>query len=377
MKELAQKFKPHHFVYVLAGGFLLFGALSFNPLAGGQPFFNNTDNFVLFADRGITLEQETQVSSGDLGSNNKLDIQKDNIINSNLFAKEITIDKDTTINGNASFNKINLKKESEILGTTTSSVNLPIADLPDIPEFPIGAQGFVFRGENNALEPGSYQDILLEKDARLVLVGGTYNLRKLELKENSVLVYSSTTTLNVKQELKTRQHIAVLPGQNLASDDLQINFPDEKPVHFGSDSFLNFKLRAPNANVKLGERTTFRGQVLAREIKVNKNSILSRDSSVVLQPKLEDLIKTEEGERLVVNQIIIQLTAEGTPEDAFEIAVFINGNIVGTIPSINLYQIAVRTATFAELENAIQQIKNQQNPKIKNVSKNNIMNLIQ
>ena len=153
--------RPHHIISVLAFGGIVLAAVNFNS----QPLFQNTDNFVLFAQEEIKLEQGVQISSGDLGSNKKIDIEKDAIINGNLFADRISIDKNTTINGNASFNKLQIKKESEILGTQTKPIQLPIVNLPEIPEFTIGTQDFKFEGENNTLPSGNYRNITIEKNS--------------------------------------------------------------------------------------------------------------------------------------------------------------------------------------------------------------------
>jgi len=173
--------------------FVIFSGLVFNGnlFAGEEPLFDSLDNFVLFAQEEIKIEQGVQISSGDLGSNKEINIEKDAIINGNLFAHEITIDKNATVNGNASFNKLKLHKDSQILGTQTKPIQLPIANLPEIPEFTIGIQDFRFEGQNNALSSGNYRDIILEKDSRLTLEGGIYNLNKLELKENSTLIFNA------------------------------------------------------------------------------------------------------------------------------------------------------------------------------------------
>lgn len=406
MKDIIKDIKLHHIFSLLAAG-----GIAFVMIFNSQPLFENTDNFVLFAQEEIKLEQGVQISSGDLGSNGKIDIEKDNIISGNLFADEITTDKNTTINGNVSFNNLKTHKEIKILGTQTKPVRLPIANLPEIPEFSVGTQDFKFEGQNNTLAVGSYRDIILEKNSRLVLNGGTYNLRKLELKDNSTLIFNAPTMLNIQFKFKGQKHIAILPGQNLKPTDLAINYlgirakteKEEKeddndeinalqddqekkglqagkigrPVVFGKDSFLNFKLLAPKASIHIGEFSTMRGQILGRKVKVEKNSILSLDITTSLQPKLSEIISTDDGARFVVNQIILQLTPNGTLDDANAIANTINGKIVGIIPSINLYQISVQTAMARELDILIQQLVSQQNPKIKNVSKNIILNLIQ
>ena len=370
---------------------------SFTQLAAlkppSQPLFSSLDSFVLFAEKEITLEQETQISSGDLGSNNKLDIQKDTIVNGNLFAKEITIDKNTQINGNASFNKLKLHKESQVLGATTTPISLPIANLPQIPSFPIGAQDFTFQGTltSNILSSGNYRNIILEKNSRLILTGGTYNLRKLELKENSILIYNSSTTINIQFKLKGQNHTSILPGNNnLSATDLFIKYlgikpendkekedddieiesimdaQDKKdfksgkvgrPIIFGKDSFLNFKLLASKANVKIGEQTTFRGQIFGRKIRVGKSSVLSREDFLFKTVTSADIVTDPDGGVYPINTVLVSLTSTSTFDNALQVASVVGGKIVGLVASINLYQIEMPAKTITELEVVINSLR--------------------
>ncbi|KKS37756.1 MAG: hypothetical protein A3G49_05610 [Candidatus Sungbacteria bacterium RIFCSPLOWO2_12_FULL_41_11] len=103
--------RAHHLLSFLAAGGVALAALNFSG-SNTQPLFNSSDSFVLFASEEVKIEEGTQISSGDIGSNKTIDVQKDAIINGNLFADKITLDKNTTINGNVSFNKLQIKKEN-------------------------------------------------------------------------------------------------------------------------------------------------------------------------------------------------------------------------------------------------------------------------
>src|SRR3989338_2070063 len=225
MERIRGKVKKHHIISAFAVSGLAAAFFNFNS----QPLFQNTDYFVLFASEELKLEQDVQVSSGDLGSNKNLDIEKDVIISGNLFADRTTIDKNTAINGNASFNKIKLHKDAQILGIQTKPVQLPIANLPEIQAFNIGTQNFNFTGATNTLAAGNYRDIVVEKSSRLELSGGIYNLRKLELKENSTFVFNASTTINIQFKLRGKDRVSVFPDLNLKPDDLKINYLGIKP----------------------------------------------------------------------------------------------------------------------------------------------------
>jgi len=389
--------KPHLVASLLVASGLVLAAASSSQSAN-SPLFSDLDQFVLFTEEEMTFEQDVQISSGDLGANGKLDIQKEVIISGDLFADRITIDKKTTINGNASYNELDIKKDAQILGTQTKPVQLPIIQLPDVPAFQVGTQDFKFQGQDNTLPSGSYKDVILEKDSKLILAGGTYNLNKLELKENSTLIFNAPTTLNIQFKLKGQQKTSILPGQNLSPTDLTINYSgiaakqekeddDEeidqlltnqekkdlqeeeigRPILFGKDSLLNFKLLAPKAKVNLVEQTTFRGQILAMKIKVEKDSILSRELTGVKIAKQEEIITDPGGGVYPINILLVSLTPDATLEDALKVAQSINGRIVGSVNSINLYQIEIKTRTIEELEDIINTVRSRTDLKVDGV----------
>ena len=379
--------KPQYIVSAIAIGGIAFAATNFsNPL-----LFQNTENFVLFAQEEIKLEQGVQVSSGDLGANEEIDIQKDAIINGNLFADKITLDKNTVINGNVSFNKLKLHKEAQILGTQTKPVQLPIAVLPDIPDFQIGTQDFKFTGENNTLSAGSYSNITLEKQSRLTLTGGIYNLNKLELRENSTLIFNAATTLNIQFKLRGKDRISILPGLNVKPDDLKINYLGIRPKHekedkedddeeiesemddkekkehkdrkigrpivFGQNSFLNFKLLAPKASVHIEKETTLRGRILARKIKIGKDGILSKEEAFVKESDPAKIVTDPGGNRLFANEIIVLFSDSVTDAEIEQILGILGARITGIMEQPKIYKFEVNTATITALLSAIEEIK--------------------
>ena len=383
MHQAIKSLKFSHIISALAVGGFAFTMLNGN----NPPLFNNLDNFALFAQEEVRTEQEVQISSGDVGSNKKIDIDKDVIVTGNLFAKEVAIDKNSTINGNASFNNLKLHKEAQILGTQIKPVSLPIANFPDIPNFQVGTDDFKFTGQDNILAAGNYRNIVLEKNARLHLSGGIYNMSKLFLEEGVVLIFSAAATLNIRQELFAQQNVSILPDRNVAFDGLIINYLGKRgndrsrqrdqgiaPIQIGKRAFLNMKLLAPSADIHIGEEATIRGQVVARKIRIGKGTVVSRDIASSLQPRPADIITTDEGASFVKNQVIIKLVPNAAISDAMIIAKSVNGSMIGIIPSINLYQLLVPTETVEELENTIEIIKN--NSLVKVATKNNMTSLI-
>ena len=398
MEHIKKHVKKHHIISALAAGGIALAAINFS----GPPLFESLESFVLFAEEEIRLEQGVQVSSGDLGSNGKIDIEKDVIVNGNLFADRVIIDKNTIINGNASFNKLKLHKDSQILGIQTKPVQLPIANFSEVPDSQVGTQDFRFEGRNNTLTAGSYKDIILEKNSRLELSGGIYNLHKLELKDSSTLIFNASTTLNIQFKLRGKDRVSILPGLNLKPDDLKINYlgirpkkekeereddDDEinsemddkekkdhkvgkigRPAVFGKNSFLNFKLLAPKASVHIGKESMIRGQILARKIKIGKEGILSLKFYFSIPSKPEDLVEVE-GIKLFINVVEVNFIDSATFEDALRVAELINAKILGFGSVTNLYAFEIPARIVQELEAAIAKVEALNDTKIEDVSK--------
>ena len=276
----------------------------------------------------------------------------------------------------------------------------------------VGTQNFKFEGATNTLTAGSYRDIIVEKNSRLVVEGGIYNLRKLELKNGAVLIFNASTTINIKVSLRGHDKVSILPGLNVQFDSLTINYSgikkdtddeeneddedsaeetgktektrkkitnftfretdtspntDEtfrsgspnpqkkenptlpkasewqgddddreddkngtKSIIFGKQSFLNFKLLAPKASIHIGMESTMRGQILARRIKIDKESVLGRDITTIKEFDPTKVIRDSVNSIYPTNEIIINFSADAV-RISFEFHFFIVSAVNGVI----------------------------------------------
>ena len=231
--------------------------------------------FVLFAGEEIMIEKNVQILNGDLISNGRLKIGKNTVVNSNLFADKIVIDKNSLIKGDALFNELNVAKNSIILGVTSTPISLPIMEFSLTPIFETGDQDLVIK-QNQTINPGRFDKIEVNEDVTLTLNRGTYNLNRLKLNKRSKLLFFGPVIINIQKEIEIKKEAIIFPSDQIITQNLIINIQGDKNIDIGENSSLNFLLFAPNSQVNLGERITFRGQVSAKEIKIGKNSIFSR-----------------------------------------------------------------------------------------------------
>jgi hypothetical protein len=418
MKEKLSRFRKHP----KTPGFLtalLFTGVAVTTLHNipNPPLFPNTNQFVIFAEQSLTFDESTTVSSGEVGTNGILSFEKDSTINGNLFADKISIAKGITINGNATYNK--LSNKGEILGTKTTPTPLPIANLPTVQPFTIGTQDKTFFGNTNTLSSGNYKNIILQKNSTLTLNGGNYNLNILELKENTKLIFNAPTTLNIQFKLRGRDNVSIVNGANVKPTDLKINYvgtqakqfkndkreddEDEiltcldkdddqshkgqerndyknqkigRPIVFGANSFLNFSLLAPKANVIIGKDGTMRGQILAKKARVGKNSIVSKEETFEKESDVTKIVTDAEGNKFIGNEIIVLFEDSANFEDAEVVANLVGGSVGGYVPNPPMYKIVLPTADYFGSNNAITNIMNSHNTLVIEVAPNFTSELI-
>lgn len=366
-------------ISILVIGGLLFVILNYigqlNSLAAlgfnNQPFFSSLEQFILAGNK-IELSDNIQVSSGDLAANQEIKIAENNIINGNLFSDKIKIGATSTINGNASFNELEIAPTAKILGQTSTLVFLPIIQLPEILAFQTGEQDLTIT-QNQTINPGNFDEIEVKENISLTLNPGIYNLNKLKLNQNSKLLFSALTTINIQKELVIEEKVFIAQTKNIPSTSLQINVQEDKDIDIGKDSLISLKLLAPNSQINLKQRITFRGQILAKEIKVGENSILSRQDFFSKESDPAKVIIDQDGSQFLVNEIVVNFTNFATFSDAQNIANLVNGRIIGFVESLNAYQIEIFIATSQELETKIQTIRQSNNPLVEGVFRNYIV----
>jgi len=358
-----------YILYTLSASTLLLVIFNVNAQ---PPLFIATDSFVLVASEGITLERDVQVSSGDVAANEEIAIGENNIISGNLFTDEIDIEENTTINGNVSFNELDIEENSIILGTQTTPTSLPIVQLPAIPPFTPGTQNLTII-QDQTISPGTFNEIEVNPNITLILTPGIYTLNELQLNQGAQLLFTGLTVMNIQEELEIEENTLIAPTNQATSIDLQINVQEDKTITIGDGSFISAKLLAPDATVTLGRRTTFRGQILAEEIRVRRDSILSREDFFVKESDPEKVVIDTDGSEFLVNEIMVNFNELATLSDAQEIAAFVDGRVVGFIEVANAYQIEVTTNTIGELKGKIQAVRDLGNPLVEGVFRNYVL----
>lgn len=304
------------------------------------PLFPDTDRFVLAA-QNILLANGVQLSSGDIGSNSSLVIGEANVLNGNVFASVITIAANTELNGNASFNRLVLSPSSTIFGSRSTPLRWPVFQVPLVPNFPTGGQNLNVQ-HTQSLSPGDYGSITVMPTVALTLIPGAYNLKSLDLRSNSRLLFSGSTALRIKDSLAVNRAVVIAQTVNIPSTQLELDYRGWRPVTVGTDSSLSFRLLAPFSLVLLSAHVTLKGQIIAFGLTVGRKSLLTRQDVFSTRSDPTKVVVFQ-GSTFVANELIVVFKDGATPLDAQTVADLVAGTIVGSIPQPPMIKIQVPT----------------------------------
>ena len=201
---------------------------------------------------------------------------KDGVV---LFGDTVTIQPGASV-ADVHYNHLN--NRGTIRGTEYTPFALPQA--LDLPEFPLSEPGTrnitVKKGCTKILEPGAYGKIVLKNRSRLVLTGGTYQIRNLELKGIQCAVpVQDSTRLIISEQLKTSHKAYIGPEEDsgISAKDIKIYVAGQgsavldlldqaKAVFIGNRSRIKASLYAPDSTIWVMSYSEMEGAMIGKHV---------------------------------------------------------------------------------------------------------------
>lgn len=235
-------------------------------------------NFVLFADRDVTIDRPV-FSAGDIHANNDIDFKKGKASShtGNLTAvDDIDIKKHNTVYGDITAGD-EVDNDGVIIGVSTANAPVEPISLPVLSfsaggdDIEVPKRGFF------ALPPDTYGEVEVEKHATLSLHTGVYFLTELKLERNAALeidVSNGPVTINVANRLRFFKdtHVSVTPSGEPGTTLVTFNYSGSNKVRIGKRARFLGTIMAPEAKVELNQGATFQGSLCAHKIRVKKNA---------------------------------------------------------------------------------------------------------
>jgi hypothetical protein len=255
-----------------------------------------------------------------------------------LRANRISIRQKSTINRDLYFTGLDNSDNNSTNGVAHSPLPLPVfCSLPPFETAPAGTQDITpTQGQTVTLNAGSYRDVVLKQKSTLILNGGTYNLRNLEVGQDTKVLFKAASVVRIAEKFALDQKSILGPdtGSGIGAKDIVLYVngingnngnlnanPDAAKI--GQDCMVQANFYVPNGTLSILQKAIVTGAFLARDVLVGENAELNLASRFgpAGGAALASLPSRSIGSQLVVPLVTrVQRTSAGAMELLF------NGN---------------------------------------------------
>ena len=262
---------------------------------------------VVLAKNSIWISQNSKIYSGDLivnnvssgpGLNDGVELSIGQSVTTpagyTLRANRIAVRQKAFVNGDVYFNQLDDAKKSTITGLHHTPLLLPVVG--SMPPFQTAVSGEVdvtaHQNQTVTLAPGSYRDVVLKQKCTLILTGGGYNLRNLDLGQNVDVLVNGPTEVRVAQAfaMDQKSYFGPQTGSSIGAKDIVVyvngingkngnQYADREVAKIGQNCVVRANFYAPNGTISIGQKTVATGAFLASEVNVGENATLSLGSA--------------------------------------------------------------------------------------------------
>lgn len=265
--------------------------------------------FSVFATNSIWLKDSVQVKSGYVGVNNTTtgpyldsDVQLsiDDYTNINeaeeIFANSIKIETNANVNGNVYTNS--LINNGNINGTINNPFPFPV--LGELPLFKDATTDtiniIVEEDEIITLDPGNYGDLFVNTGGKVVLSGGIYNFKSIELRRAAKLRFASASEVRLSGKLYTKSEVIIGPRTNAEITPSDIVFyiagingdtgeleAEPKAARIGTKSSVKANIYVPNGTLHIKSDCIAKGAFFAKDVKIGQRVVIKLYSAWELE----------------------------------------------------------------------------------------------
>ncbi|MCP5107612.1 MAG: hypothetical protein GY950_29765 [bacterium] len=298
-------------VAVLGAAFLvLFAGLSFltdaleSPAEGIEEGFSEV---VIFATNSVHLQQNAVVLSGDVVTNDSspgptLSLGRELVVGIGvetpaeyaLYADSIKLKSGALVRGDVFVNE--LDNNGQVLGDILP-VTLPVFE--SLPPFRHGpSEGetppddvLVEIGQMLELPEGTYGDVTVKLNGKILFTGGVYNFRSIDFRDATNMSFAAPSEIRVKEKFATGQNSYIGPedGSGVAASEIVFYIkgingttgnlgatPKAAKIGLNNNVFANFYVANGTLHIKMNTEAT--GAFLGLDVDAGKATTFTLDS---------------------------------------------------------------------------------------------------
>jgi hypothetical protein len=289
----------------------------------GQPPEEGGD-FAIFALNSVALRQRSVVLSGNIGAQDisegpgpksKVEVyigyRVELAQGVQVYGDSVSIEKNATV-FDVYYNE--LKNKGTIFGDKVTPLELPVWEAPPFLASVPGKKDIKVKGKKGKkgkkgrkdkkgkkdssvveLAAGAYDEVEIDHNGELHLLGGTYHFSSLKLDKDASLICLGPATILIAEGLEGHDEIYIGPAANsgISAADIVIYIggiegkkgkkkkpkPKIKKVVIGKKSKVMANIYAPNSTLDIGKECEVKGSFIAKDVIVGDRVKVSLDSA--------------------------------------------------------------------------------------------------
>ncbi len=248
------------------------------PIGGGC-------DFGIYTSEETNIRNNVHVSGARIGSDGRVEVQGLTVVEESLQAKgDIFVASQGKVYGDAiAGGTVTAQSGAEITGNVVNGATF-YSVAPVSRRIPYGGTNiFLNDGESRTLTPGAYGDVYAYKDVSLTFTAGVYNLHGLIAEADNVRIYFDTSggaiEINIETDVRFGDRNALVITGGGTPLDVQLYTNATGQVRIGEDTSFSGSILAPRAELWVANRVTFEGQLLAKRLWVDTESVVDLISS--------------------------------------------------------------------------------------------------
>jgi len=258
------------------------------------PSATEISTYSLFATHSLWLEQNSDVLSGNLGVNEVgnppfLDSQVELSIGIGtttpagytVKGNRIFVKQSATVNSDVYYNE--LTNNGTLTGTQHTPLNLPLITL--LPEFKSSTPGTqsitIPQNGVQTLQPGSYGDIQVKLNGKLMFTGGEYHINNFTAGEDNQIVFQSPSEVRIANKFDSGQGSYIGPEDTTTMSAKDIVFyvsgingtngnlgATPKAAKIGIDNIVKANFYVPNGTLWIRQNSEAEGAFIGKDLNV-------------------------------------------------------------------------------------------------------------
>jgi hypothetical protein len=283
-----------NFVTKLGWQFLHYNAQYILDRLPEIPIETGITNYSILAKHSLWLEQNSAILTGNIGVNEaglppfldsevglSVGISASTPAGFAIKGNKIKVKLNAVVKGDVYYNE--LENNGTISGSQNTPLELPlISSLPEFKSSSAGTENIVVpQNGQQILQPGSYGDILVRMNGRLILTGGEYNINNLTVGDDNQIIFQSRSEVKIAGKFDSGQGSYIGPEDTTTMSAKEIIFyvagingtngnlgATPKAAKIGISNMVKANFYVPNGTLWIRQNSEAEGSFIGKDVDV-------------------------------------------------------------------------------------------------------------